>query len=108
MGERVYKSRAPAHRPTEVIDSEQERPRREGQRLKAELDELLAEVDEVLDGNEEFSNAQAFVDSFQQKGGEAWKIQESVLGARRSLCPRFGLARTCPGTRARTASDTSI
>ena len=36
-----------------------------GDRLKAELDDLLDEIDEVLE-----SNAEEFVNSYIQKGGE--------------------------------------
>ena len=46
------------------------RTQEEGEAIKAELDDLLDEVDDVLDGNEEFKNAQAFVEGFIQKGGE--------------------------------------
>lgn len=46
------------------------RSQEESEAIKAELDELLDEVDDVLDGNEEFRNAQDFVEGFVQKGGE--------------------------------------
>lgn len=38
--------------------------------IKAEMDEMLDEIDNLLENNEEFVNAEAFVDSFRQKGGE--------------------------------------
>ncbi|MCY3560121.1 MAG: ubiquitin-like protein Pup [bacterium] len=38
---------------------------RSGERLKAELDDLLDEIDEVLE-----TNAEEFVNSYIQKGGE--------------------------------------
>ena len=41
------------------------RPRRQGEKLKAELDDLLDEIDEVLE-----TNAEDFVKSYVQKGGE--------------------------------------
>ncbi len=37
----------------------------QGEKLKAEMDDLLDEIDEVLD-----SNAEEFVKSYVQKGGE--------------------------------------
>ena len=47
-----------------------ETPKKDTEALKADLDALLDEVDGVLDGNEEFKDAQAFVDGYQQKGGQ--------------------------------------
>ena len=62
---RKYATRAPAHKPTEVIDSEKERPRREGQKLASELDDILNEIDSVLE-----ENAEEFVKGYVQKGGQ--------------------------------------
>ena len=51
----------------EVIDDASVAPdaTERGERLKNELDELLDEIDEVLE-----TNAEAFVKSYIQKGGE--------------------------------------
>ena len=62
---RKYATRSPAHKPTEVIDSEKERPRREGQRLASELDDILDDIDAVLE-----ENAESFIKDYVQKGGE--------------------------------------
>lgn len=40
-------------------------PAKQGEKLKADLDELLDEIDEVLE-----TNAEEFVKSYVQKGGE--------------------------------------
>lgn len=54
---------APTREETEVADT----PARSesGEKIKAELDDLLDEIDEVLE-----SNAEDFVKSYIQKGGE--------------------------------------
>jgi hypothetical protein len=55
-------------------DTRTARQRQRGQAeraaLDAELDDFLHEVDEVLDDSEEMRDAQAFIDSFKQRGGQ--------------------------------------
>ena len=53
-----------------VHEETKTRSQEEAEAIKAELDDMLDEIDEVLDGNEEFTNAQAFVEGFVQKGGQ--------------------------------------
>ena len=56
----------PAPQRTEEAEVEEVAPTTErGEKLKAELDDLLDEIDEVLD-----ANAEEFVRSYVQKGGE--------------------------------------
>ncbi len=62
---RISKGRVKMPRPTEVHDDTPTRGEAERQHLKDELDELLDEVDAVLE-----ENAEAFVRSFVQKGGQ--------------------------------------
>jgi ubiquitin-like protein Pup len=64
MAEREQKRKtAPAREEEEVVEAP---PRSEtGEKLKAELDDLLDEIDDVLE-----SNAEEFVKSYVQKGGE--------------------------------------
>ena len=64
MAEREQKRRPAPERQAETVEdapgsSEQ------GEKLKAELDELLDEIDDVLE-----TNAEDFVKSYIQKGGE--------------------------------------
>jgi ubiquitin-like protein Pup len=54
MAERVHKQTPSSERRSET-----------GEKLKAELDDLLDEIDEVLE-----TNAEDFVKSYIQKGGE--------------------------------------
>lgn len=66
MAERIQKQRP--DRSTEQASPEVEAPNADnarGEKLKAELDELLDEIDGVLE-----SNAEDFVKSYVQKGGE--------------------------------------
>ena len=64
MAEREQKRRqAPAR--TDEVQEEVPAPTRQGEKLKAELDDLLDEIDEVLE-----DNAEEFVRSYVQKGGE--------------------------------------
>jgi ubiquitin-like protein Pup len=64
MAEREQVRRpAPARREEEV--DEAPAATESGQKIKAELDDLLDEIDEVLE-----SNAEDFVKSYIQKGGE--------------------------------------
>lgn len=66
MAERTKKQRTAPQRDNETIrDSESATTTESGDRLKAELDDLLDEIDEVLE-----TNAEDFVKSYVQKGGE--------------------------------------
>ncbi len=58
------KREAPARKDEETIEEVPATSER-GEKLKAEMDDLLDEIDEVLE-----SNAEEFVRSFVQKGGE--------------------------------------
>lgn len=64
MAERVQKQKTGTDR---EAPTPQESPTssEQGEKLKAELDDLLDEIDEVLE-----SNAEDFVKSYIQKGGE--------------------------------------
>ncbi len=64
MPEREQIRRTPADRPEKAVD-ETPPSSETGEKLKAELDDLLDEIDEVLE-----TNAEDFVRSFVQKGGE--------------------------------------
>jgi ubiquitin-like protein Pup len=65
MPEREQKRKpAPAAREAEAV-AEAPAKTESGEKLKAELDDLLDEIDEVLE-----SNAEDFVKSYVQKGGE--------------------------------------
>jgi ubiquitin-like protein Pup len=44
--------------------------KKKAKKLAKEMDELLTEVDQVLDENEDFKNAQTFIEGWVQKGGE--------------------------------------
>jgi prokaryotic ubiquitin-like protein Pup len=61
--EQIKKS-APTREETEVDESAPAKSE-SGEKIKAELDDLLDEIDEVLE-----SNAEEFVKSYIQKGGE--------------------------------------
>ena len=64
MAEREQKRKtAPARETDEVVDAPA--TSETGEKLKADIDDLLDEIDEVLE-----SNAEDFVKSFIQKGGE--------------------------------------
>jgi prokaryotic ubiquitin-like protein Pup len=64
MPERERKQRPP---PKERVDEEVEdlAPPKQGEKIKEELDDLLDEIDSVLE-----ENAEDFVKSYVQKGGE--------------------------------------
>ena len=64
MAERTQKQK-PAPSKTEEVVEEAPAASKQGEKLKAELDDLLDEIDEVLE-----SNAEDFVKSYIQKGGE--------------------------------------
>lgn len=64
MAEREQiKKQAPAKQDDEVVDAPA--TSETGEKLKAELDDLLDEIDEVLE-----TNAEDFVKSYIQKGGQ--------------------------------------
>ena len=64
MAERVQKQKSNSERASEEVVSS-EASTQQGEKLKAELDDLLDEIDYVLE-----SNAEDFVKSYIQKGGE--------------------------------------
>ncbi|MCU1460619.1 MAG: pup [Acidimicrobiales bacterium] len=65
MAEREQKKKAtPAPREEEVVE-EAPAQSKQGEKIKAELDDLLDEIDEVLE-----ENAEDFVKSYVQKGGQ--------------------------------------
>ncbi len=63
MAEREQKKK-PSPRREESVEEEVD-PSASGDKLKAELDDLLDEIDDVLE-----TNAEDFVKSYIQKGGE--------------------------------------
>lgn len=64
MTERTQKQRSVPERAEEKVDEAPASTAR-GEKLKAEMDGLLDEIDEVLE-----SNAEEFVKSYVQKGGQ--------------------------------------
>ncbi|MBK9178204.1 MAG: ubiquitin-like protein Pup [Acidimicrobiales bacterium] len=64
MSEREQKRRTAPARQDEVVEDEVA-PSKQGEKIKAELDDLLDEIDEVLE-----DNAEEFVKSYVQKGGQ--------------------------------------
>lgn len=64
MAEREQKKRQAPSRKEEVVE-DAPASAKQGDKLKEELDELLDEIDEVLE-----TNAEDFVRSYIQKGGE--------------------------------------
>lgn len=64
MSERIHKSKQAPQSPSRS-DGSSVPASETGEKLKAELDDLLDEIDEVLE-----SNAEDFVKSYIQKGGE--------------------------------------
>ena len=65
MAEREQKKKqAPTRSDDEVVEDVPAKSE-QGEKIKAELDDLLDEIDEVLE-----SNAEDFVKSYVQKGGE--------------------------------------
>ena len=66
MAERTHKQKQATrtHR-DEVVERRHRRSSETGEKLKAELDDLLDEIDEVLE-----TNAEDFVKSYVQKGGQ--------------------------------------
>lgn len=61
--ERIQKSSRSDADPEPALEAPE--ASRSGERLKAELDDLLDEIDEVLE-----TNAEEFVNSYIQKGGQ--------------------------------------
>lgn len=64
MAEREQKKKAAPAKTEEVVEDAPAKSE-SGEKIKAELDDLLDEIDEVLE-----SNAEDFVKSYVQKGGE--------------------------------------
>ena len=64
MPDREQKKK-PTPQEREDVEVEAEAPARQGEALKEELDDLLDEIDSVLE-----ANAEEFVRSYVQKGGE--------------------------------------
>jgi ubiquitin-like protein Pup len=64
MAERELKKKSAPAREEEVVE-EAPATSESGEKIKAELDDLLEEIDEVLE-----SNAEDFVKSYVQKGGQ--------------------------------------
>ena len=65
MAEREQKKRTTSPRDDEVVEEVAPPDTERADKIKAELDDLLDEIDEVLD-----ENAEEFVRSYVQKGGE--------------------------------------
>jgi len=65
MAEQEQKRRAATPRSEETVEEAAPPSTEQGDKLKAELDDLLDEIDEVLE-----SNAEDFVKSYVQKGGQ--------------------------------------
>jgi prokaryotic ubiquitin-like protein Pup len=65
MAEREQKKKQAPSRTEEETVEEVPAGSEQGEKIKAELDDLLDEIDEVLE-----SNAEEFVKSYVQKGGE--------------------------------------
>ena len=64
MAEREQKKKPAPAKSDEVVEDVPAKSE-QGEKIKAELDDLLDEIDEVLE-----SNAEDFVKSYVQKGGE--------------------------------------
>lgn len=64
MAERTQKQKPAAGRTDDTV-ADAPAAAKQGEKLKADLDDLLDEIDEVLE-----SNAEEFVKSYVQKGGE--------------------------------------
>lgn len=64
MAERELKKKPAPAREEEVVD-DAPATSEQGEKIKAELDDLLEEIDDVLE-----SNAEDFVKSYVQKGGQ--------------------------------------
>ncbi len=64
MAERIQKSKT-AQDKTEEVDTAADAVTVTGEKIKADIDDLLDEIDEVLE-----TNAEDFVKSYVQKGGQ--------------------------------------
>ncbi len=65
MAERINKQKTTTDRNDDVVDEAAPATSESGEKLKADLDDLLDEIDDVLE-----TNAEDFVKSYVQKGGE--------------------------------------
>jgi ubiquitin-like protein Pup len=65
MAERTQKPKQTQSRETDEVADLAPAGSESGERLKAELDDILDEIDDVLE-----SNAEEFVKSYVQKGGQ--------------------------------------
>lgn len=65
MAERQQRQKSTGDREADVVDEAAPATSESGEKLKAELDDLLDEIDEVLE-----TNAEDFVKSYVQKGGQ--------------------------------------
>jgi ubiquitin-like protein Pup len=65
MAEREQKRKPAPAKQDEIVEDEAPAKSETGEKIKAELDDLLDEIDEVLE-----VNAEEFVKSYVQKGGE--------------------------------------
>ncbi|MBA3652913.1 MAG: ubiquitin-like protein Pup [Actinobacteria bacterium] len=65
MPEREQKKKQTTAREDQTVEEAPAPDSKQGDKIKAELDELLDEIDEVLE-----ENAEDFVRSYVQKGGE--------------------------------------
>jgi ubiquitin-like protein Pup len=65
MAEREQKKKQAPRKTDEEVVEEAPATSESGEKIKAELDDLLDEIDEVLE-----SNAEDFVKSYVQKGGQ--------------------------------------
>jgi ubiquitin-like protein Pup len=65
MAERTQKQKPAPSKTEEVTTEDAPAASKSGDKLKAELDDLLDEIDDVLE-----SNAEDFVKSYVQKGGQ--------------------------------------
>ena len=65
MAERTHRQKPTGDRDAEAVEEAAPATSESGEKLKAELDDLLDEIDEVLE-----TNAEDFVKSYVQKGGQ--------------------------------------
>jgi ubiquitin-like protein Pup len=65
MAERINKPKTTSDRADERVEEAAPTTSESGEKLKADLDDLLDEIDEVLE-----TNAEDFVKSYVQKGGQ--------------------------------------
>lgn len=65
MSERVHKQQPAQRREDEAVEEGAPAATEAGDKLKTEIDDLLDEIDEVLE-----TNAEEFVKSYVQKGGQ--------------------------------------